>query len=182
MSKEDTRRFHIVTGGPGAGKSSLIAALASKGLATMPEAGRAIIRHQSAIDGPALPWRAPAAFAEQMLGWEMRSHEQAREVAGPVLFDRGVPDIIGYLELTGVAVPTHVEEAARRFRYNETVFIAPPWEAIYRRDSERRKDFAEAEATFRALAAAYTRLGYRLLQLPCLSVDERVRFVRARLG
>ena len=92
-----------------------------------------------------------------------------------------MPDIIGYLELTGLAVPTHVEEAARRFRYNETVFIAPPWEAIYRRDSERRQDFAEAEATFRALGAAYTRLGYRLLQLPCL-VDERVRFVRARLG
>ena len=36
----DSERFFVLTGGPGAGKTTLIAALAEAGLSTMPEAGR----------------------------------------------------------------------------------------------------------------------------------------------
>jgi predicted ATPase len=39
-----TDRLHILTGSPGSGKSTLIAALAEVGIATSPEVGRAIIR------------------------------------------------------------------------------------------------------------------------------------------
>jgi len=94
-----TDHLFVVTGGPGSGKSSVIAALAEQGVATMPEAGRAIIRDQVAIGGEALPWGDRAAFAEQMLGWELRSHREAAGLAGPVVLDRGVPDVIGYLRL-----------------------------------------------------------------------------------
>jgi predicted ATPase len=51
----DTAAFHIITGGPGAGKTTLIDALAAEGIRHMPEAGRAIIRDQVAIGGTALP-------------------------------------------------------------------------------------------------------------------------------
>ena len=50
-------RFHVVTGGPGSGKSTVIDALGRAGYARTIEAGRAIIEDQVAIDGPALPWR-----------------------------------------------------------------------------------------------------------------------------
>ncbi|TIV93045.1 MAG: ATPase, partial [Mesorhizobium sp.] len=46
----------VVTGGPGSGKTSLIEALALKGIQHMPEAGRAIIQDQVRIKGNALPW------------------------------------------------------------------------------------------------------------------------------
>lgn len=52
----DSERFVIVTGGPGAGKTTLIAELARRGLATSPEAGRAVIRDQRAVGGAGLPW------------------------------------------------------------------------------------------------------------------------------
>ncbi|MCK0198493.1 AAA family ATPase [Ancylobacter sp. 6x-1] len=182
MDRTDTDRFIIVTGGPGSGKSTLLAALAGEGFATMPEAGRGIIRAQSAIDGPALPWRDPLAFAGQMLGWELRSHAEAGEKPGIVLFDRGVPDVLGYLALCGIGAPAHMERAALRLRYRPRVFIAPPWPAIYANDTERRQDFAEAVATHDALAATYARLGYELVALPLASVAERVRFVRADLA
>jgi predicted ATPase len=45
-------RFHVVTGGPGSGKTTLIEALARRGYAHTVEAGRAIIQDQTAIDGP----------------------------------------------------------------------------------------------------------------------------------
>ncbi len=178
----DSDRFIVVTGGPGAGKTTLIEALAATGLTCMPEAGRAIIRDQMAIDGPALPWADRAAFAEAMLQWELRSWHEAARLSGPVLFDRGLPDVPGYLALCGLPVPPHARRAAERFRYRRDVFIAPPWPAIFARDTERRQDFAEAEATHAAMVAAYTALGYALIPLPLAPVAERVAFVQARLA
>src|SRR3546814_5786536 len=117
--------FHVITGGPGSGKSTLIEALAVEGFDHRPEAGRAIIRDQVAIGGAALPWADRAAFAELMLGWELRSWHEAHDRAGPVICDRSVPDVAGYLRLCGLPVPAHVSQAADLFRYQPRVFIAP---------------------------------------------------------
>src|SRR3546814_4145842 len=76
--------FHVITGGPGSGQRTLIEALAVEGFDHMPEAGRAILRDQVAIGGAALPWAHRAAFADLMLGWELRSWHEAHDRAGPV--------------------------------------------------------------------------------------------------
>lgn len=175
-----SEQFHIITGGPGSGKSALAAALATEGIRCMPEAGRAIIQDQVAIGGEALPWADRAAFAELMLAWELRSWREAGDWVGPVIFDRGVPDLIGYLDLCGLPVPDHVRTAARVFRYNPRVFIAPHWPAIYRQDDERKQSAREAEETCHAVARAYTDLGYELVELPLTSIGERAAFVKSR--
>ncbi|MCV2893915.1 AAA family ATPase [Lentibacter sp. XHP0401] len=167
----------VITGGPGSGKSTLIDALHSKGFASMPEAGRAIIRDQVQIGGTALPWADRAMFAELMLGWELRSWHEASALEGPVLMDRGVADVVGYLTLCSLPVPDHVEAAAKKYRYNSTVFITPYWEAIFCQDAERKQDREEAEATDRVMADTYARFGYQLVELPKVSVEERVAFV-----
>src|SRR3546814_2134405 len=84
-----------------------------------------IIRDQVAIGGTALPWADRAAFAELMLGWELRSWHEAHDRAGPVIFDRSVPDVAGYLRLCGLPVPAHVSQTADLFRYQPRVFHAP---------------------------------------------------------
>lgn len=173
-----TDRLFVITGGPGSGKSTLVAALAAEGIAHMPEAGRTIIRDQLAIGGTALPWCDPSAFAEQMLGWELRSYRAALALEGPVVFDRGIPDVAGYLRLSGLPVPEHVAQAAARFRYHQRVFVAPPWQDIFRQDAERRQSWETAQATFAAMVDVYTGLGYALLPLPLAPIEERVRFVR----
>lgn len=167
----------VVTGSPGSGKSTLIDALHTKGFAFMPEAGRAIIRDQVQIGGTAVPWADRAMFSELMLGWELRSWHEASALETPVLMDRGVVDVVGYLTLCGLPVPAHVEAAAQAYRYNRKIFFAPYWEAIFGQDAERKQDRKEAEATGWVMAETYTRFGYQLVELPKASIEERVAFV-----
>ncbi len=99
-----------------------------------------------------------------------------------MIFDRGVPDVIGYLRLCGLPVPDYALKAARTFCYAPRVFVAPPWREIFAADAERRQDFAEAEATHAAMIETYTGLGYELVPLLFAPVANRVRFVRAGIG
>ncbi|PWC10107.1 AAA family ATPase [Brenneria corticis] len=171
----------VLTGGPGSGKSTLIDALTQRGYTCSAEAGRAIIQDQVAIGGNALPWGDRAAFAEMMLCWEMRSYHIPEDGNVPCFFDRGIPDIAGYLRLCELPVPTYLEEAIRQFRYSDSVFIAPPWREIYAQDTERKQSFEEAEFTYRAMLNTYQKYGYRLLTLPCVPVDERADFVISKM-
>ena len=117
--------FFVVTGGPGAGKTSLITELARRGFHTIPESGRAIIREEMAIGGDALPWGNRTAYAERMLQQDLHAYSAAQALPSPVIFDRGIPDIMGYLTLCGLPVPPHVTAAAEKTLYNRRVFLAP---------------------------------------------------------
>ena len=178
MAADDVDRFFVVTGGPGSGKTTLLHRLqAQGGLRVMPEAGRTVIRDQMRIGGKALPWADRAAFSELMLASDMRTYGEASASEGLVLFDRGVPDVIGYLTVCGLDVAEHVAAAGRLFRYGSQVFVAPPWRELYETDAERKQSLEDAEATYRAMVDVYGSLGYDLIELPRVSVEERAMFV-----
>lgn len=173
----DVANFHVLTGGPGAGKTTLIEALAGMGYVTTEEAGRGIIRDQVAIGGNALPWADRTLYAELMLSWDMRSHALARRQGGPVFFDRGVPDVKGYLTLCGLPVPARVQRTVETIRYAPTVFLLPPWPEIFGQDAERRQSFEEAERTCAVMQATYREAGYSVVEVPRAPIIERAAFV-----
>jgi predicted ATPase len=90
--------------------------------------------------------------------------------------------VLGYLRLSNLPVPLHVERAAQMFRYHRRVFIAPPWPEIFAQDKERKQSFEEARATYEVMVETYSSLGYELVSLPLDSVEERVRLVLAGIG
>ena len=173
--------WHVLTGGPGAGKTTLIRALEARGFAVSEEAGRGVIRQQAGQGAPA-PWTNPARFAELMFAWELASLRRARRHDGPHFFDRGLADTIAYLRLCGLPVPRHMLQAARQTRYGGTVFLLPWWPDIYRTDAERLQTPAEAEATARIVALTWQELGYDLVEVPCAGVEQRLAFIRAAIG
>lgn len=172
----------VITGGPGSGKTTLIEALAALGYAMEPEAGRAVIRAQQAIGGDALPWADRTRFADLMLDSDIAAHDRRSSTHAPVLFDRGIPDIVGYLDLCGLPAPPRLDGAARTLRYRQIVFIAPVWPKIFGQDAERRQDLDEAHRTHAAMMRIYPHYGYTLLDLPLASVEARVAFVCERIG
>lgn len=166
--------FLVVTGGPGAGKTTLIERLAAQGFATVEEAGRRIIREQKASGGNATHDGDRLAYRALMFRDAIATYERMEAADGPVFFDRGLPDLIGYSRLIGVAAPGELARAVAHYRYNKTVLIAPPWREIYGQDDERGQDFAEAAATHDAIRDAYIEAGYEPLPLPLAPVEVRL--------
>ncbi|WCN79439.1 AAA family ATPase [Micromonospora sp. LH3U1] len=175
-------RLVIVTGGPGAGKTTLVNQLHRAGFGVREEAGRAIVRDQMLVGGPALPWSDPDLFDELVLAQGMRSYTTARDQGGTVFFDHGIPCIAGYKRARGTAVPVHLDAAAAQFRYDPLVLVAPPWQEIYRRDSERWETFDHAERIHEAIVEVHKGYGYDLVELPRTDVGDRLRFTLDRLG
>src|SRR5690606_5939897 len=121
----------------------IIGRLAARGFPTVAESGRAILRQQAAIGGNAVHHGDAEAYRELMLQRGVDDFERmSGETDVPVFFDRGIAELAGYSRLIGVAVPAHVRRAAALYRYNPTVFVAPPWPEIYVNDDLRRQDAA----------------------------------------
>jgi predicted ATPase len=177
----DRDNFHILTGGPGAGKTSVLEALAARGYSTVAEVGRQIIQEQALIGGDAHHGGDRLKYRELMLSRSIYTFNTADEREKPVFLDRGIPDLVGYGRLIGVETPPHILKAAALFRAHKQVFIMPPWREIYAQDAERKQDFAEAHETWRVMAETYPQLGYELIEVPCMSISDRANFILARI-
>lgn len=175
-------RFVLLSGCSGGGKSVLLSALRQRGFAAFEEPGRQVVREHLLIDGPALPWRDAALFAELCVSRAMQQMTAAAESPGAVFFDRGIVDAVAFFEYLGRDVPAHLERAARLLRYRRTVFVTPPWPEIFSGDRERRHSYEEAVAQYDASIATFRRLDYQPLELPKTSVDRRADFIIECIG
>ena len=167
---------YIITGGPGSGKTKLIEALNNLNHNCSPEASRQIIIEQVKKKSDCLPWLNMACFADKVLEKMISSYE-----ATPnnllTFYDRGIPDIIAYLEVAGLPVTDTYYKALDNCKYRKTVFILPPWPEIYVNDTERWQTYAEAEELYYGILKSYKTLGFNLIEVPRQSVDTRVAFI-----
>lgn len=171
------RRLFVLTGAPGAGKTTLLDAAARRGIQVGREAARAVIQVQVAIDGPALQWRDPARFAELMLDRDIQTFEALSATRELALCDRGIPDLIAYGRAMKLAETAHFERAARLYRYNRRVFLAPPWREIYADDAERTEGWEHAQRIYPPMRDAYFEMGYEVIELPKAPVEDRLAFM-----
>ena len=171
-------RRAVLTGAPGAGKTTLLDAAAAAGILTSPEVARELLRQPG---GMALRERDPLGFAEAMAEAHVREFDRHAAAPGAVLFDRGFPDVVGFLDVSGLSVPKAVDEACRKLRYSGPILRAPAWAEIYVQDAERIQDWQQAVASDEAVTAAWRRYGYEVTDLPLAGVGERLAFVTSRL-
>lgn len=172
-------RFIIILGCSGGGKSTLLEELARRGFSVIEEPGRRIVAAELAGDGKALPWVDAEAFLRKAIALSLEDLERAGTLPGPVFFDRGLLDAAsGLAEMTGEPV---LQRLAELWRFNEAVFLTPPWPEIYRQDAERQHGLDAAIVEYERLLRDYPALGYEVVELPKAPVAERADFVLRRI-
>jgi predicted ATPase len=174
------KRFVVISGCSGGGKSTLIAELGRRGFATVEEPGRRIVAEEMRGGGTALPWVDARAFARRAIAMALADRAAAPADGRWVFFDRGLIDAASALEaMTGAPV---LAPLATAHPCHRLVFLTPPWPEIYATDSERRHGMDAAVAEYERLCRDYPALGYEIDILPKVAVAERADHVLARLG
>lgn len=174
--KRRQANFFVLTGAPGVGKTTLVKELRAYGVTCVDEPAREILAEQRAIGSDGIPEKNPSRFTELLLSRSIQSFETFFDQSGPVVFDRGVVDSIGYASLFEISSESF-EEASQSYLYNNHVFVLAPWKDIYTTDEERKMSFEATLQFHEQILNAYRRLGYSLIQVPKGTIKERAKFL-----
>ena len=168
--------FYVLSGAMGGGKSTVLSRLRDFGIHCVPEPARQILAEQRLIKATGVPEKNADLFGMLMLSRSIHNYYENSSAEEPVVFDRGIPDMLAYARLFSLD-ETSYANASQEFRYNPTVFYFPAWEEIYTNDSERKMSFEEAEVFGDLVRSIYEKLGYQILEVPRFSLEERIQFI-----
>ena len=167
----------VLLGGPGTGKSTLINELVARGYCCYPEISRQVTleAQQRGIDQLFL--EEPLLFSEMLLEGRIQQSENAKKEHDNVVFiDRGIPDVVAYMDYIGDEYPEHFVKACENCKYSKT-FILPPWEEIYQSDTERYENFEQAIMIQKHLIETYKKYGYDLIEVPKDTVENGILYI-----
>jgi len=165
----------IVTGGPGAGKTTLLAKLAQMGYVTVEESARAIITERLARGASHRP--DSVTFAQEILRRDIEKYLGQPRTPEWIFFDRGIVEALGMLHEVSPLPACELHATLASYPFHASVFVLPPWEAIYTKDAERDQSFAEAVHVHAKVVRWYRSCGYVLHEVPRVSVSRRAEHV-----
>jgi predicted ATPase len=170
--------WHVITGAPCSGKSTLIDQLADREFQTVPEAGRQCIEREMAKG------RTIDEIRENMAAIQIATKDMQLEIehglrANDVLFlDGAVPGSLAWYRAFGLN-PNEILLECFHHRY-ASVFILDP--LPFQEDGARNEDAPIVGYLDEWLTRDYSALGYRVVRVPVLSLQERLAFVLERLS
>jgi predicted ATPase len=171
-SRIRTPNWYVVSGAPSSGITTLVSALRPYVDKTFPEAARALIDRNLEKGISVARTRADeGAFQRKVLRIKLLREARARKDRVYV-FERGVPDSIPYFIIAGLD-PGPVETYSRN-RY-KLVFYLEPLE--YKKDYARTESKKTRNRLSRLLLSAYRDLGYKVIRVPAVPIEKRVRIV-----
>ena len=171
----------VITGGPGTGKSSIIKKLDNQGYHVFHETSREIIKKYKKLGHDQLFLSNPIKFSEILLKNRIQQFKKSDDIKSDFkFFDRGIPDIIAYLNYKSISCDEKFDLALKKFRY-DLIFLAEPWEDIFSRDNERYESFEELKIINKYLKKIYFDYGEKVIVLPKSSVQKRVKFIISKI-
>ena len=176
-----TQKIALI-GGPGTGKTTLINALRTKGYSCMEEISRQITLEAQQKGIEQLFLEDPLMFSEHLLLGRQKQFLAADSLQQQlVFFDRGLPDVVAYLDYLKCSYPVSFKTICSQHTYDK-VFILTPWKAIYEQDNERYETFEQALILHDFLVKTYTDYGYSIIETPYGTVEERLNFILNHLN
>jgi predicted ATPase len=172
-------RRYIITGAPGAGKTTILAALRDRGYPVVDEAATDVIAREQAL-GRAEPWH-DADFLDAITVMQRERQQRPAPPASPAqLFDRSPICTLALAHYSQRAVPPLLaKEVARVLAeqiYEPRVFFVRPLGFITP-TAARRITPAQSIGFERIHERAYRDHGFMLVDVPAGTVEERVELV-----
>jgi predicted ATPase len=169
----------VLTGGPSSGKTSLLNHIQHPDIHCFEEVSRDVIS-EALNKGVVQPFLDnPLGFSEALFERRLHDYFESKKCINHV-YDRGIHDVVAYLHAIGNDVPCGMLDDCSNYCY-DTVFVFPPWEAIYTQDIERFEVFEEAKHFHKSLVETYSYFGMKCIEVPKASVEERLRFITRQL-
>lgn len=167
----------VLLGGPGTGKSTLINELVARGYCCYPEISREVTLEAQKRGVEQLFLEQPLLFSEMLLEGRIQQFKNASQEPDSVVFiDRGIPDVVAYMDYIGDEYPEFFTKACEDYKYSKT-FILPPWEEIYQSDTERYENFEQALEIQKHLIETYKKYDYDLIEVPKDTVENRILYI-----
>ncbi len=174
----------VLTGGPSAGKTTIINELAARGYRTVSEAARDII-DEGISEGKTLDEvRGDGVEFQTVIFDRKERREEALPTNELIFFDRGSQgDTLAYLAFVFGDQEPMVERdffgretitAIARRRY-KGIFILD--RLPFEKDYARSEDDEQAARIHNLLQMAYAMLGYEPINVPVMPVEQRVQFI-----
>jgi len=171
----------VITGGPGTGKSSIIESLKKMNFNVFNESSREVTKKYKNNDSEQYFLSNPIDFSNILMDKRKKQFEEGSKSKNDYFFyDRGIPDILAYLNFKKIEYKSSMMKEILKFNY-DTIFIAEPWKAIYTNDSERYETYDELLEIDFHIKKIYKQLGYNIIILPKKSVKDRVTFILENL-
>ena len=167
----------VLIGGPGTGKSSVLNEFIKRGYLCMPEISREVTLKAQKEGIDQLFLEQPLLFSQMLLeGREEQFTNACKENNKIIFFDRGIPDVHAYMNYLKTDYPTIYKEKSNKYLYDK-VFMLAPWKEIYVSDNERYESFEQAVEIDKHLREAYQEVGYKIVDVPFGTVEERCNFI-----
>ena len=165
--------WHVITGAPCSGKTSVIKEIERRGIRVIHEVARNYIDRQLGKGLRLEEIKADVLQFERHILQEKIRIEEALTETEPVFFDRGVPDSIAYYHLEGLD-PAEPLTYSRRTRYRRVFFFE---RFDFLQDEVRSEDAMLAAKLNDLLLAAYAQIGYDVIRVPVMTVADRTDLV-----
>ena len=174
------RNWYVLTGPPGAGKTTILQALRASGIATVGEAARTVLELSARAGiGAAEVRKDERRFQDLVLGLKVAA-ERRSDPERITVFDRGIPDTLAYYRLNGWPSSRSLEEALAGSHYGGA-FLCERLPTVPA-DPVRTESEAQRGELGVLLANAYEERDIRLHVVAMLPVASRVEMVLGVLG
>jgi predicted ATPase len=161
----------VITGGPSSGKTTVLKELEKMGYIIYPEAARVLIDEEMAKGKLLKEIRDDETeFQRKVLKIKIETEKRVPE-SKIVFFDRAIPDSIAYYQICGLDLK-EVLKFCKKNQYKKIFFFK---KLTFNQDYARTENGKTIEKLNKLLKESYRKLGYELINIPAMSVKDRVQ-------
>jgi len=170
-----TTNWSVVTGSPCSGKTSVAIELEKRGYPVRPEFARIYFDGELAKGRTLAEICADQLALQQTFLYEGMKLDEALDVHSSYILDRSPVDAVAHYMLYDLPYGDAWEKA-KTFQYKHVFYLE---KLPYSQDAVRVEDEETAARLDKCFIKTYEMLGYTLINVPVMSIEERADFIES---